>query len=191
MPEQRTYRGRTREEATANYHADALGGTAAGYVPIGQEWSEVPGQHTLTVWYEHRPGEVADVLRVLTDQRLASPELTGLALRTRIDHYRSQGYRVLAETPTAAQLVKTHRARPLDYLAFAMFGSAMQPGDLTVHLAVAGDGSVTESGTAIERERAVVGGLTRTQLALIIAVLIVVAVAWLLTGGLVMNSISG
>ncbi len=174
----------------ADYHADALGGTSAGYVPIGQEWTESPGQHTLTVWYEHRPGEVADVLRLLTDQRLASPELTAVALRARIDHYTSQGYRVLAETPTAAQLVKTHKPGPLDYLAFAFFGSAMQPGDLTVHLAVTGDGSVTESGTAIERERAMLGGLTRTQLALVFAVLIVVALAWLLTDGLGFNSIS-
>src|SRR3712207_1982255 len=98
MPEQRTYRGRSREEALASYHADALQGTRAGYVPVGQEWTEVPGQHTLTVWYEHRPGEVVDVLRVLTDQRLAAPQHTSAALRARVDYYKSQGYRVLAET---------------------------------------------------------------------------------------------
>jgi hypothetical protein len=189
MPEQRTYQGRTREEAMASYHADALGGTAAGYVPIGQEWTEVLGEHTLTVWYEHRPGEVADVLRVLTDQRLASPELTAVALRARIDHYRSQGYRVLAETSTAAQLAKPYEPDLAHRLSFGLFTPALHEGDLSVHLSVRGDGSIMESGTAIDMEREKLGGLSRAQVALIVGLLIVVAVVWLLGDG-GMNSFS-
>ena len=72
MAEQRVYRGWSREEALAVYHADAEAAAKRGYVPIDERWVPAFGMAVLTVTYEHRPSEVAEVRRLL-ESRAASP----------------------------------------------------------------------------------------------------------------------
>lgn len=67
MPESRSsvYRGATREEAEAGYHADAKVAATAGYVPASEDWSVALGQQVLTVGYVFAPDQVQTVLEAL------------------------------------------------------------------------------------------------------------------------------
>jgi hypothetical protein len=73
MGERRAYRGRSSKEAIAAYHPDALWAAQSGYVPVEEKWSQAFGLAILTVTYEHRPAEVADVLRALTSSPAIRP----------------------------------------------------------------------------------------------------------------------
>lgn len=68
MPESRSsvYRGVTREQTEAAYHADAKAAAAGGYVPASEEWSVALGQQVLTVGYVFEPDQVPAVLEALT-----------------------------------------------------------------------------------------------------------------------------
>jgi hypothetical protein len=69
-----TYRGSTREEAEAAYHADARRRAADGYVPTSENWSVALGQQVLTVAFVHDPAQAPAVLSALSALLLSKPQ---------------------------------------------------------------------------------------------------------------------
>lgn len=76
------------------------------------------------------------------------------ALRDRIAQWVTKGYRVVSETPTSAQLVKPKKFNAAEFIAMPIylieyFGQK----ERTVYLSVADDGTVNETGSALEVSR--------------------------------------
>ena len=83
MAERRVYRGWSVDEATAAYHLDAQAATKRGYVPIDEKWAESVGVAILTVTYDYRPDEVADVRHLLSSSPAATRPVPGVLDRPR------------------------------------------------------------------------------------------------------------
>lgn len=71
-----TYRGATREAATAAYHADARAMVRMGYAPASEHWSTVLEQ-VLVVRYVHAPEQAGAVLQALTEVEADPTATTG------------------------------------------------------------------------------------------------------------------
>ena len=64
QPRSSAYRGLSREQATAAYHADALVMARMGFVPTSEEWT-TDQQQVLVVDYVHAPDQTPAVLEAL------------------------------------------------------------------------------------------------------------------------------
>lgn len=67
-----TYRGATREAATAAYHADARVMVRMGYAPRSEQWSTLT-EHVITVGYVHAPELGPAVLDALAQPEEGPP----------------------------------------------------------------------------------------------------------------------
>jgi hypothetical protein len=75
-------------------------------------------------------------------------------LRDRITYWQAQGYRVISETPTSAQLVRPRRFNPMEFIAMPLYAlEYLGQRDRDVYLSVATDGTVKEEGSAVRRSR--------------------------------------
>lgn len=76
------------------------------------------------------------------------------ALRDRIAHWIAQGYRVISETPTSAQLVRPRRFNAAEFIAMPLYLlEYLGQRDREVYLSVEPDGTVAETGSGTERSR--------------------------------------
>lgn len=75
-----------------------------------------------------------------------------LPLRDRVSYYIRDGYQVVVETPTSAQLTKRKHFNPLEFLAMPIYLlEYLGQRDLNVYLSLEPDGRVVERGNAVER----------------------------------------
>lgn len=74
------------------------------------------------------------------------------SLRDRVEHWTRQGYRVVSETSSSAQLVKPKRFNPAEFLVMPIYlFEYLGQRELQVYLSLQSDGTVTETGSALER----------------------------------------
>lgn len=75
-------------------------------------------------------------------------------LRDRIGFWTAQGYRVVSETATSAQLVRPRRFSPAEFVAMPIYLlEYLGQRDRNVYVAVDEAGNITETGSGLERSR--------------------------------------
>lgn len=106
------------------------------------------------------------------------------ALRDRIAYWVGQGYRVTVETPTSAQLVRPRKFNPAEFIAMPIYVvEYLGQRDRTVYLSVADDGTIAETGSALEMSRyrrAQDAPAWRRLLNVIVGFAVIVGILWLL-----------